>query len=83
MNVKTMIEWLGELPEDHEMNFSQYTSIVVADDSTGDEYFVVLDDPIVGIIVNDDTKEVRFFTKTSEERVINQIENGKEWRNLE
>lgn len=83
MNVKMMIEWLQELPDDYEMCFSQYTSLVVNQDSTGDEYFMVLDDPIRGIVVNEDNKEIRFFTVSSEERVIKQIENGKEWRELE
>jgi hypothetical protein len=80
---KTMIEWLKELPEDYDICFSEYTSIVVGEDSTSDEYFVVLDCPIVGLLKNDETKEIRFFTKTSEERVIKQIEDGKEWRKLE
>jgi len=77
-----MIEWLEELPGDYEMCFSQYTSVVMPTDST-DEYFLVLDDPIVGIITHDGSKEVRFFTESSQERVIREIENGKDWRKLE
>lgn len=84
MNVKTMIEWLKEIPRDYEMCFSEYTVVVVGnDDSTSEEYFVVLDMPIVGMLKNDDNKELRFFTKSSEERVIKEIEKGKKWRNLE
>ena len=87
MKVKTMIEWLQELPPDYEMCFSEYTSIVVVDDEDsedkGEEYFVVLDMPIVGLIKNDDNKEVRFFTKNSKEHIIQQIEGGKNWRKLE
>lgn len=75
-----MIKWLQELPSDYELNFSQYISIVI--DST-EEYFVVLDDPIVGIIKNDDTKEIRFFTESSEERIIREIEKGKGWKKIE
>ena len=82
MNVKTMIEWLQELPDDYEMCFSEYTSVGVPTDSTN-EYFIVLDDPIVGMLTHDDTKEVRFFTESSQERVLNQMENGKDWRKLE
>ncbi len=82
MNVKTMIEWLKELPPDYEMCFSQYTSVVMPTDST-DEYFLVLDDPIVGMLTNDETEEVRFFTESSKKRVIREIENGKDWRKLE
>ena len=82
MKVKKAIEWLSDLPEDYEMNFSQYVSIVVGGDSTADEYFIVLDDPIVGILHNDETKEVRFFTESSEKRVIKEIESGKKWREL-
>ncbi len=84
MKVKTMIEWLEELPEDYEMCFSEYTCFVCEEgDSTAEEYFVVLDMPIVGMLKNDDNKEVRFFTKQSEEQVIQQIENEKKWRKLE
>ena len=82
MNVKTMIEWLKELPGDYEMCFSQYTSMIVPNDSTN-EYFIVLDDPIVGMLKNDDTEEVRFFTESSQERVLNEMENDKDWRKLE
>lgn len=82
MNVKTMIEWLQELPGDFEMCFSQYTSVIMPTDST-DEYFLVLDDPIVGMLKHDESKEVRFFTESSKERVIREIEKGKDWRKLE
>jgi len=82
MNVKTMIEWLKELPPDYEMCFSEYTSMVVPTDSTN-EYFIVLDNPIVGIITHDESKEVRFFTESSQEQVIREVENGKDWRKLE
>jgi hypothetical protein len=82
MKVKKMIKWLKELPANYEMCFSEYTAIVVGEDSTSEEYFVVLDMPIVGILTNNDTKEVRFFTEQSEERVIKQIEGGKSWRKL-
>ena len=75
MNVKTMIEWLSELPEDYEIRFSVYTSIVVED-----EHFVVFDDPIIGMIKNIDNKELRFVTKSSEKRVLNDIEKGKKWK---
>jgi len=81
MKIKTMIEWLKELPPDYEMCFSEYTAVVVNKDK--EEYFVVLDMPIVGMLKNDDTKEVRFFTEQSEERVIKQIEGGKNWKKLE
>jgi hypothetical protein len=83
MKVKKMIKWLKELPSDYEMCFSEYTSIVVGEDSTSEEYFVVLDMPIVGMLKNDDTKEVRFFTEQSEKRVIKLIEKGENWRKLE
>lgn len=80
MKVEKMIKWLSELPQDYEMNFSQYTSIVGDDE---EEYFIVLDDPIVGLLFNEDTKEVRFFTQSSDERVIGEIEKGKDWRRLD
>ena len=83
MKNKTMIEWLQELPEDYELCFSEYTSYVYPSDSTDEEYFVVLDMPIVGILKNDENKEIRFFTQNSEERIIQQIEKGVEWRKLE
>ena len=82
MKVETMIEWLKELPSDYNMCFSEYSSMIVGEDSTADEYFVVLDMPIVGMLKNEDTKEVRFFTQNSEERIIKEIESGKNWRKL-
>ena len=83
MKNKTMIEWLQELPEDYELCFSEYTSFVEPSDEDKEEYFVVLDMPIVGIIKNDDCKEIRFFTEKSEEHVIREIEKGVEWKRLE
>ena len=77
----TLIEWLQELPANYEINISQYISVVIGEDS--EEYFMVLDDPIVGILKNDETKEIRFFTRSSEERVIREIENGKKWRKFD
>ena len=84
MNIKTIIEWFKELPPDYEMCFSEYTAMVVnEEDSTAEVYFVVLDMPIVGMVKNDETKEVRFFTEKSEKDVIKEIEGGKNWRKLE
>ncbi len=82
MKVKKMIKWLKELPPDYEMCFTEYASIVVGSDST-DAYVVVLDMPIVGMIAHEDTKEVRFFTQSSEESIIKRIEGGENWRKLE
>lgn len=81
MKVKKMVEWLQELPQDYEMCFSDYVSII--SEKEKEEYFVVLDMPIIGMLKNDDTKEVRFFTQNSEERIIKQIEGGKNWKHLE
>jgi len=82
MKIETMIEWLQELPKDYEICFSEYTSIITSKDSTSEEYFVVLDMPIVGMLKNDKAKVVRFFTKESEERVIKEIEDGRRWKKL-
>ena len=84
MKVKKMIEWLQELPPDYEMCFSEYTSVVAQEeDGEEEEYFVVLDCPIVGMLSNEGTKEIRFFTETSKERVIKEVEGGKNWRKFE
>ena len=84
MKVKKMIEWLQELSPDYEMCFSEYTAIVAQEDGgEQEEYFVVLDCPIVGMLSNAVTKEIRFFTETSEERVIKEVEGGKNWRRFE
>jgi hypothetical protein len=80
MKNKKLIEWLKELPEDYDINFSQYTSII--DEENEEEYFIVLDDPIVGILKNDESKEIRLFTRTSKERNIKQIESGENWKIL-
>jgi len=79
MKNEILIDLLNELPNDYDVNFSEYTSVIVDDDNE-EEYFIVLDDPIVGLLKNDDTKEIRFFTKSSSERIINQIESGKNWK---
>jgi hypothetical protein len=80
MKNKKLIDWLSEYPDDYDINFSQYTSII--DEDTDEEYFIVLDDPIVGILKNDDTKEIRLFTRSSKERVVKQIESGENWKKL-
>ena len=84
MKVEKMIKWLQELPPDYEMCFSEYTSVVAQEeDGEEEEYFVVLDCPIVGMLSNEGTKEIRFFTETSKERVIKEVEGGKNWRKFE
>ena len=80
MKVEKMIEWLKELSPDYEMCFSEYTAIIGEDK---EEYFVVLDCPIIGMLSNDESKEVRFFSESSKERVIREVEKGKKWRKLE
>lgn len=57
MNVKKMIKWLSELPPDYELCFSEYTSVVFDKDSTADEYFVVLDDPLLVFVKMMPTKK--------------------------
>ena len=81
MKISNFIELLGGL-EDYDLVISEYSSYV-PETERDEEYFLVLDDPIIGVITNEDNKEVRLIVNRSEERVIKEIENGKKWRSLE
>jgi hypothetical protein len=81
MKVKTMIEWLQELPPDYDMVISEYFCYV-GDDST-DVYFCVVDDPIAGFARNDENKELRLFVQRSEEQALKEIERKSYWRRLD
>jgi hypothetical protein len=81
VKISNFIELLGGL-EDYDLVISEYSSYV-PETERDEEYFLVLDDPIIGVITNEDNKEVRLIVNRSEERVIKEIENGKKWRSLE
>jgi hypothetical protein len=81
MKISNFIELLDGL-EDYELVISEYSSYV-PETERDEEYFLVLDDPIIGVITNEDNKEVRLVVNRSEGRVIKEIENGKKWRGLE
>lgn len=97
MKVKDMIEMLEDMPQDYDMCFSEYTAFVPEEgegvkvvkkidkylDEDDEIYFVVLDCPIVGVLLNNETKEARFFTEKSNKEVIREIEGGKNWRRLD
>jgi len=82
MNVKTAKEWFQDLPEDFELCFSEQTAVVMNENGEDIEYVVVLDKPIIGMLMNDDTKEVRFFCEIKEDYLNKQIEAGKKWRKI-
>jgi hypothetical protein len=81
MKISNFIELLSGL-EGYELVISEYSSVVMNEDGKNEEYFLVLDDPIVGVITNEDNKEVRLVVSRSEERAVKEIENGKKWRPL-
>lgn len=60
MKVKTLIEWLQELPEDYDLNLSEYHYIEDKEDDK--EHFVVrLDKPIGGLVKHDEHREICFL----------------------
>jgi hypothetical protein len=64
MDVKNAIKMLQDYPEDYELVFSDYTVVVMPE--LEEQYIVISDDPITGIIESEDTKEIRFCTRRSE-----------------
>ena len=83
MNNKKLQTWLSELPDDYDVVFSEYTSIIEPTEKKNGEFFIVTDMPIVGLIQNNENKEIRFFTRQSEKDIIELIENGRHWKMLE
>jgi hypothetical protein len=64
MKVKTMIEWLSELPEDYDMCLSEYMFLECdEDDEEGESYIICLDKPIFGIVKEDEHKEIRVLIR--------------------
>lgn len=82
MKVKDMIEMLGKFNPEYDINISKHMVIVYNTDTTADEYFCVVDSPIAGVVENDETHELRFFTTAAEDYALKQIESN-EWRVLE
>jgi len=64
------------LPEDYELCFSEYTAVVADYQDDNESYFVVVDMPIIGIVKNDDNKEIRFYTSKSHKDAIDEIEKN-------
>jgi len=60
MKIEKMIEWLSELPKDYEMCLSEYV-FLEGDEDEEEGYIIVLDKPIVGIVKEDEQKEIRFM----------------------
>jgi hypothetical protein len=81
MKTKDMIDMLKGFDPECDLCISKYMVIVEPADSTS-EYFCVVDNPIIGVIQNDDTKELRFMVESSEERAIKMIEEN-EWKKLD
>ena len=60
MNVKTMIEWLSEFPEDYSLCLSEY-SYIQGEEGKEEGYIICLDKPIQGLVREDEHKEIRFM----------------------
>jgi hypothetical protein len=73
MKVSRAIEMLKEYDEDYELVFSDYTMVIIPDVESGEpeNYVVITDDPITGIVESHDTKEIRFCSERSE-KMLNQ-----------
>ncbi len=62
MDKQTLIKRLQELPDDYDVCISSYHAI----DGDDDENVIIFDNPIIGLAVNHDTKEIRFVTENSD-----------------
>ena len=79
MNKKEMVEWLKDVPDTHEFVLSRvhaypFKPSELSDDEkkemypdgnipAEDEYNIVLDIPIIGVMVNDATQEIKFVLR--------------------
>lgn len=90
MKVRRMREFLDELVKDYgdkvdnfDMVISQYFAFVFENGGDEDpEYFCVVDDPIEGIVINEENEEVRFAVDRSDEQAIQEVEKKEYWRVL-
>lgn len=67
MKVKDIIEAFRQLPEDYETCLSRFFSY---EDEIEGAFDVVLDIPVVGIMVNNSSREVRFILKGGDEKAM-------------
>ena len=74
--IKTVKEWIRDFPDDYELCLSKYMALVQPENPEDGEHMVVIDDPVIGMAKNDESKEIRLIVQTSEEEAIKQIENG-------
>ena len=67
MLVSEVIKLLKDFPEDYRLVISDYTTIVIPanEESDAENFIVISDDPITGIIENEDTREISFCSERS------------------
>lgn len=73
---------LKDFNPEYTVNISKHMVIVYNTDTTADEYLCVMDSPINGVVENDETHELRFFTTSPEDYALKKIESN-EWRKLD
>jgi len=71
MLVKELLEDLGKLPPDYEIMITDYLKIPVNEEGEpkagAEDEVIVCNDPLLGIAVSEESKQVRFVTQKSEE----------------
>jgi len=60
MKIKHLIEELSKFPEDYEVDLSAYMKIMPDKGEDDEDYYAVVDNPLIGLASNEETKEVRF-----------------------
>ena len=72
MKNKEFREGLKKFPDDYEITLSKY--FIYVHEEEQEPYFMVSDNPIAGVLANDDSKELRFIISSSSLAAIEAIE---------
>lgn len=71
MTKKQMIEYLKDVPDDYSFVLGEYS--IISEDLK-EEYVMIYDIPINGILYDEENKEIRFICSSSNEKALEELE---------
>jgi hypothetical protein len=67
MKVSKAIKLLQGYPADYNLVITDYTTVIIPDiEDETEQYIIICDDPVTGIVESEDTQEIRFCSERSE-----------------
>lgn len=73
MDKKSFMKYVKDFPDDYDFVLGEYVTDF-GEDENGEGYMLIHDIPIVGVISDDETKEIRFICSSSSKKILDEIE---------